>query len=390
VKLNVLHMAIFFVSLNCGAQVSTMSTASRAAISSDGTVLIPPLAVPLSSYMSEEAKRAFVKKSKQQFEDDVSKFRQMSDIEMRKWVDDLYRPKVEHAQSVCPVNIEKKKIAGVETDIIEPKSGSAPGNLNRVLISLHGGGYSYASGGQARLIEAVPVAGCAKIKVVSVNYALSPKSRWPAAIREVTAVYRELLERYNPENIGIYGCSTGATLGANLIAWWQKERIPRPGAIGLFCDGAVKDDEVDGDSYYFGGALEGWPTPEPGRSYTASLGSEPYMEGTDADDPLVRPVGSLDVLSKFPSTLLISGTRDMGLSAVVYTHSRLIKSGVEAELHVWEGMWHGFYLDIDLPESQEAYGVIRRFFDKHLGRSPAGHRVNVTPGTALPSTRELK
>jgi len=40
---------------------------------------------------------------------------------------------------------------------------------------------------------------------------------------------------------------------------------------------------------------------------------------------------------------------------------------VDAELHVWDGMWHAFLFDPDLPESQQAYRVIVSFFAKHLG-----------------------
>jgi hypothetical protein len=29
-------------------------------------------------------------------------------------------------------------------------------------------------------------------------------------------------------------------------------------------------------------------------------------------------------------------------------------------------MWHGFFLDVDLPESKDAYDVIGKFFDAHL------------------------
>lgn len=42
--------------------------------------------------------------------------------------------------------------------------------------------------------------------------------------------------------------------------------------------------------------------------------------------------------------------------------------GVDAELHVWDGMWHAFFIDPDLPESQQAYRVIVSFFAQHLGR----------------------
>jgi len=92
------------------------------------------------------------------------------------------------------------------------------------------------------------------------------------------------------------------------------------------------------------------------------------MAGTDPKDPLVSPVDSLEVLSKFPPVLLISGTRDVGLSEVLHTQARLVKAGVENDLHVWDGMWHCFFGDVNLPESKEVFDVIAKFFDRHLGR----------------------
>jgi len=77
-------------------------------------------------------------------------------------------------------------------------------------------------------------------------------------------------------------------------------------------------------------------------------------------------VTSPEVLSRFPPSLLITGTRDLVLSAAAHTHARLISAGAESDLHVWEGMWHGFLLDVELPESREAYHVIDKFFAKHL------------------------
>ena len=51
---------------------------------------------------------------------------------------------------------------------------------------------------------------------------------------------------------------------------------------------------------------------------------------------------------------------------MVSTHSQLVKLGVEADLHLWEGVEHVFIWDPELPESREAYDVIVRFFDEHL------------------------
>ena len=47
---------------------------------------------------------------------------------------------------------------------------------------------------------------------------------------------------------------------------------------------------------------------------------------------------------------------------------RLLAVGVDAELVVFDGLWHAFFVFPDLPESKEAYGLIARFFDRRLGR----------------------
>jgi epsilon-lactone hydrolase len=97
--------------------------------------------------------------------------------------------------------------------------------------------------------------------------------------------------------------------------------------------------------------------------------SMPYLSKADLRDPLVSPGLSPTVLAKFPPTLLVTGTRAYDMSAAVQTQRELTKVGVEAELHLWDGLGHCFFLDEDLPESKEAYEVIAKFFDGHLGRN---------------------
>ena len=57
------------------------------------------------------------------------------------------------------------------------------------------------------------------------------------------------------------------------------------------------------------------------------------------------------------------------MSAAVQTQRELTKAGVEADLHLWDGLGHCFFLDVNLPESQEAFMVITKFFNSHLGKS---------------------
>ncbi len=79
------------------------------------------------------------------------------------------------ARKLYPVNVEETNIAGVRADIITPLA-MPEANRGRVLINLHGGGFVSDSGS---LIEGIPIANLAKIKVVSVYYRLAPENPFP-------------------------------------------------------------------------------------------------------------------------------------------------------------------------------------------------------------------
>jgi len=188
--------------------------------------------------------------------------------------------------------------------------------------------------------------------------------------RRCAAVYKDLITHYAPGNIGIYGCSAGGVLTAQAVAWFQKEKLPRPGAIGIFCIGAGAPPA--GDSRHTEGLLDASmglaASPPPAKPDPAPIPMS-YFKGVNMADPLVSPLVSPAILSNFPPTLLATGTRDLGLSAVVHTHAELVKAGVDADLHVWGGMGHNFLIEMDLPESREAYNVITKFFASRLGKS---------------------
>ncbi len=78
---------------------------------------------------------------------------------------------------------------------------------------------------------------------------------------------------------------------------------------------------------------------------------------------------------KSPPVLLISGTRDLLLSCTVRMHRKFLNAGIEADLHVFEGMPHAFYtIFSDTEESREAFEEMAKFFSKHLKkREPSLH-----------------
>ena len=65
--------------------------------------------------------------------------------------------------------------------------------------------------------------------------------------------------------------------------------------------------------------------------------------------------------------MLMTGTRDALLSPTATFHRVLRRSGVEADLVVFEAMPHCHWLAVQLPESKEALGMMADFFGRKLG-----------------------
>src|SRR5271168_52443 len=185
-----------------------------------------------------------------------------------------------------PVSITHRRIGGVYVEEFTAKQASDQKNQKRVLINLHGGGFLEGARTVSHL-ESIPVAAVSGIKVISVDYRQAPEARFPAASEDVTSVYRELLKTYSPTSIGIYGCSAGGLLTAETVAWLQKEHLPPPGAVGMFCMGASYTGK--GDSSFLARAIANAPMNEFDKYFA-------YFEGVNPNDPLVYPVLSTKVL----------------------------------------------------------------------------------------------
>lgn len=332
----------------------------KVVVEPDGTVHAPAMTVPVSSLLSPAAK-AYVAEHLQQMQ-------QPALLQQRDGVPVFLAPYLARQNALFAHRRVDAEIGGVHVYDYAPADGIAPANRDRVLINLHGGGFSGCFPGCAEL-ESIPLATLGRIRVVSVDYRESPEHRFPAASEDVAAVYRALLKRYPAKNIGIYGCSAGGMLTGMATAWFQTHGLPRPGAIGIFCAGTTMSRfGFGGDADFVAAPLgearaaPAWPAAD-----AAEASKLPYFAGTDPKDPLVSPGVSDAVIRQFPPTLIITASRGFEMSAAIHAHSQMVRLGVEADLHVWEGLFHGFFYNADVPESREAYAVMVRFFDRHLG-----------------------
>jgi acetyl esterase/lipase len=259
------------------------------------------------------------------------------------------------ALKLYPVKIEETTTAGVRTHIITPPSMPTP---RRVLINLHGGGFNSDSGS---LIEGIPIAYLAKIKVVSVYYRLAPENPFPAAVEDVVAVYKELLKTYKPRDIGIYGTSAGAVLTAEVAVRLKQLGLPLPAALGIFS--ALADFSRPGDSWqmYTLTGLPGFLEPtDPKHPH-----DDPYVGKTDRKDPVLSPLFA--DLHGMPPSLLVNSTRDILLSGTTIFHRALLQAGDDSHLVVFEALPHAFWYHFNLPETREALELMAKFFDAKVG-----------------------
>ncbi|HYM77969.1 MAG TPA: alpha/beta hydrolase [Candidatus Dormibacteraeota bacterium] len=262
------------------------------------------------------------------------------------------------ARKLYPVNVEEATTAGVRTDMITPLAMPLE-NRGRVLINLHGGGFNSDSGS---LIEGVPIANLAKMKVVSVYYRLAPENPFPAAVDDVVAVYKDLLKSYKPKSIGIFGTSAGAILTCEVTIRLKQLGLPLPGALGVFSSLADFSRPSDSRQLFTLNGFPGGLKPVDPQH----LPDNEYAGKTDLKDPVLSPLFAN--LHGMPPSLLVTSTRDLLLSDTTTFHRALLRAGNDSQLVVFDALPHAFWYHFQLPETKEALELMAKFFEAKVER----------------------
>ena len=248
-----------------------------------------------------------------------------------------------------PVTIEETLFGGAPAKFIRPAEGAD--DSRGLLINFHGGGFVVDSGSE---LETVPIAALTGLSVVSVLYRMAPENLYPAAVDDALAAYKAALETFPPSKIAVFGTSAGAVLTVQLAARIKAEGLPMPAALGVFSGGG--DLARAGD-------IEGFLPPlQAGKPTTEVI--KTYLGDADPTDPLVSPL--YGDLSGLPPTMVMSSTRDLLLSHCCVLHLALRDAGVAAELLVYEGMPHAFWIGPDCPEVTSALKAQAGFLSGHL------------------------
>ncbi len=256
-------------------------------------------------------------------------------------------------------SIEEDKIAGVVVRRVMPTTTVAPEFEDNVFLHLHPGGY-ILNGGLASAGEGVLIAARLRIPVISVDYRMPPVAPFPAAVEDVVAVYKELRKTYPAKKIILGGSSAGG--GLTLASTMKLKELGLELPAALFAGSPWSDLTKRLDSNY---TMEGIDRLIITYDGPLESGGKMYAGEYDLTHPLISPLyGDFD---GFPPTQLVTGTRDLFLSHTSLTHRKLRQAGVEAELHVYEGLSHVEYLRVfQAPESLEVYKELREFVQRHI------------------------
>lgn len=240
------------------------------------------------------------------------------------------RPFVEALSYLDPVprgvSVRKGAVAGRRSLLAVPKG--AP--VEPRVVWMHGGAYCYNS----PRVYATFGAHLAKAlghSVVIPSYRLAPEHPYPAGHDDTLAAFRAIRDRGKP--VLVAGDSAGG--GLALAAAIALRDTGEPPPAGMLLMSPWVDLTLSGASIRANDGRDAILRAKQLRKHTNS-----YAPGIDRADPRISPINA--DLAGLPPALVQCGSDELFLSESTELAARLEAAGTEAELQVYEGMWHDF------------------------------------------------
>jgi epsilon-lactone hydrolase len=297
-----------------------------------GRIVLPSV----SSYFFKKGIKAGAKKLKLE-ENEVIESRQVIDSFARKF-----------SKLPKDCKVEQIEIDGMYAEWISNNQTLE----GKVILYLHGGGYSYCSADTHRTLAANIMIE-SDVKVLLPEYRLAPEHPFPAAIEDTIMIYQWLLKQgYESSNIIFAGDSAGGGLSVAATLVLRDQYDPLPAA--LVCLSPWVDLTSSGESYRENSEKDPYLRPHLVRKT-----AQQYAAGESLDHHLISPVFA--DLSGLPPMFIQTGGIEILLSDAELLTDRARQSGVEVCFKVWEGMWHVWQISNKLPEAKKAVKEIGEF-----------------------------
>jgi epsilon-lactone hydrolase len=209
-------------------------------------------------------------------------------------------------------------------------------NPQRTVLYFHGGGYFFC-GLTTHRPTCAYLARTGQARVLSVDYRMAPENRFPAAVDDALAWWKELLAQgTRPEQVVFAGDSAGGGLALACLLAAKAQGLPLPAGALLYspwtdltCSGETMRTLADADVMFNPESL-----PE-----AASF----YVNASDLKNPLASPL--FGDLTGLPEMLVLASNHEVLLSDSIRLVDKARQQGVKVEFirrdklpHVWPTM----------------------------------------------------
>jgi acetyl esterase/lipase len=250
------------------------------------------------------------------------------------------------------VSFRQDRVGGVAGFWCEP-AGARHG---AAILHLHGGWFNFGSAQAYRHLVGHIARGAGAAAFIP-DYRLAPEHPFPAALDDVLASYRGLVER-GLRNLTVTGDSAGGNLALVLLGRIAASGGMNPaGAVALSpvtdltMSGKSWDDRAEADPYFV-------------RAQGEEL-IRAYLQGQEAADAQASPLFGSYV--SLPPVRVLVGNDEVLLDDSWRYVERAVAAGVDARLDVWEGMPHGFIGSVgQLQAADQAMKAIGVFLSTQL------------------------
>jgi acetyl esterase/lipase len=257
---------------------------------------------------------------------------------------------MERVPAPADVTFEADTVGGISGLWAKParsKKGAA-------IIHVHGGWFNFGTARAYRNLVG-HIASSAGADAFIPDYQLAPEHLFPAAVMDVEACYRGLVDK-GINKIAVVGDSAGGNLALVLLSIVGAQAYKGPLApVGAVAISPVTDLALTGESYETRAEADPYFTKAQAAGLVAS-----YLGHADPTQPLASPLyGDLRGL---PPIRVHVGDDEVLLDDSRRYVERAVAAGVDAELDVWMGMPHGFVTDIGQFEAaQQSLNAIGAF-----------------------------
>ncbi len=264
----------------------------------------------------------------------------------RRMASSATRPRRSRAMSYEPV-----RAGGVTAEWFRPEGCDE----SRVLLYLHGGGYSIGSIDSHRELV-TGLCKAAGARGLAIDYRLAPEHPFPAQLDDALAAYRWLLESgVDPARIVVAGESAGGGLTLSLLMTLRDKKLPMPAAavcVSPWTDLEMRGESMKANAHYDYISRE-----------VLGIYAKRFVGAHDLRNPLANAQHA--DLRGLPPMLVLAGGAEVLLDDARALAARARAAGVDVTLEIEPDMIHAWVVFGMFDRSKASIERIGRFVAEH-------------------------